>query len=87
MYFALGKKNPFFVSETIVCDGACQARLLAQLVEVKPKIAFLDYAMVRHLGYDDDSPVDRYFRDRYVACRQDERVGVIVRAVDPSWCP
>lgn len=87
MYFALGKRNPFFVSETIVCDGACQARLLAQLVEVKPKIAFLDYAMVRHLGYDDDSPVDRYFRDRYVACRQDERVGVIVRAVDPSWCP
>jgi hypothetical protein len=87
LYFALGKRNPFFVSETVVCDGPCQGRLLAQLADVKPEIAFLDYVMVRHLGYDDNNPVDRYFRDRYVACRQEEYEGVIVRAIDASWCP
>ena len=87
LYFALGKRNPFFVSETVVCDAVCQQHLLAQVTDVGPEIAVLDYEMVRHLGYDDDNPVDRYFRDRYVACRQDRYEGVIVRAVDPSWCP
>ena len=68
LYFALGKKNPYFVSETVVCNDDCQRRLLAQLDAVKPELAFLDYEMVRHLGYDENNPVDAYFRDRYVAC-------------------
>ena len=26
-------------------------------------------------------------RERYVACRQDEFEGLIIRAIDASWCP
>jgi hypothetical protein len=87
LYFALGKKNPFFVSETVVCDGACRARLLAQIQAIKPEIAFLDYEMIRHLGYDVNNPVDDHFRDRYVACANQDYEGLIVRAIDPTWCP
>ena len=36
--------------------------------QVRPEIAFLAYDMVRHLGYDQNNPVDDYFRERYVAC-------------------
>jgi hypothetical protein len=75
------------VSETVVCDADCRARLLAQLQTVKPELAFLDYEMVRHLGYDADNAVDDYFRDRYVACANNDYEGLIVRARDPSWCP
>ncbi|HEY7372869.1 MAG TPA: hypothetical protein VIF57_11955 [Polyangia bacterium] len=87
LYFALGKPNPYFVSETVVCNADCHARLLAQIEAIKPEIAFLDYEMVRHLGYDANNAVDDYFRDRYVACRQDDYEGLLVRAIDPSWCP
>ena len=87
LYFVLGKRNPFFVSETVVCDGACQGRLLAQVAEVRPEIAFLDYLMVEHLGYDENSPIDRYFRDRYVACPPSGYEGLLVRAIDATWCP
>jgi len=87
LYFALGKPNPFFVSETVVCDGVCQRRLIAQIQQVKPEIAFLDYDMIRHLSYDENSPVDVYFRDRYLACPGQEYEGLIVRALDAGWCP
>jgi dolichyl-phosphate-mannose-protein mannosyltransferase len=88
LYFALGKKNPFFLNETTVCnDQACQLRLLAQIKEIKPEIAFLDYVMIRHIGLDENSPVDSHFREHYVPCRQDDYEGLLVRAVDASWCP
>jgi hypothetical protein len=87
LYFGLGKPNPFFVSETVVCNDACQRRLLAELVAVKPEIAFLHYDMVRHLAYDQRNPVDAYFADRYVRCPNHDYDGLIVRAVDPTWCP
>jgi hypothetical protein len=87
LYHALGKPNPFFVGETVVCNAACQRRLRAQLDKFRPEIAFLAYDMVRHLGYDQNNPVDDYFRERYVACRQDELEGLIIRAIDASWCP
>ena len=84
--YLLGKKNPYFVSETVVCNRACQERLIAQLADVKPELALLQYDMVSPLGYDPDSPVDRYLRDRYVSCRGDFN-GLTVLARDPGWCP
>jgi hypothetical protein len=87
LYHALGKPNPFFVAETVVCNSTCQQRLRAQLDQVRPEIAFLAYDMVRHLGYDQNNLVDDYFRERYVACRQDDFEGLIIRAIDASWCP
>ena len=87
LYFNLGKKNPYFVSETVVCNDDCRRRLLAQLDVVKPELAFLDYQLVRHLGYDENNPVDAYFRDRYVRCPNEDYEGLIVRAIDPTWCP
>ena len=87
LYFGLGKKNPFFYSETVVCNDECRRRLLAQIREVRPEIAFLNYEMVRHLRYDADNPVDRYFRDNYVLCPPSDYEGLIVRAVDAGWCP
>jgi hypothetical protein len=87
LYYALGKPNPYFVSETVVCNADCRARLLGQIEAVRPEIAFLDYEMIRHLGYDENNPVDGYFRDRYVNCADDDYAGMIVRAIDPSWCP
>jgi hypothetical protein len=88
LYFALGKKNPYFVSETVVCDAACQRRLVAEIEATRPELAFLDYDMIRHLGYDERSnAVDAYFRDRYVACPPSDYEGLLVRAIDPSWCP
>jgi hypothetical protein len=87
LYFGLGKKNPFFYSETVVCNDQCRRQLLAQIREVRPEIAFLNYEMVRHLRYDADNPVDRYFRDNYVLCPRDDYEGLIVRAVDAGWCP
>ena len=87
LYFGLGKKNPFFYSETVVCNAECRRRLLAQIREVRPEIAFLNYEMVRHLRYDEDNPVDRYFRDNYVLCPPTDYEGLIVRAVDAGWCP
>ena len=86
LYFALGKKNPYFVSETVVCNDDCQRRLLAQLDSVKPALAFLDYQLVRHLGYDENNAVDAYFRDATSAAPEDYE-GLIVRAIDPTWCP
>jgi hypothetical protein len=87
LYFELEKKNPYFVSETIVCDDACQRQLVAEISATKPELAFLHYGMVRHLSYDPNSPVDVYLRERYVLCRGDNHGEMIVRAIDPSWCP
>jgi len=87
LYFALGKKNPYFVSETVVCDDGCRRRLLAELEAIRPELAFLDYEMIRHLNYDENNPVDAYFRDRYVACPPSAYEGLIVRAIDATWCP
>jgi hypothetical protein len=87
LYFQLGKKNPFFVSETVVCNAECQAQLVAQLAVTKPEIVFLNYGMIRHLGYDPNSPVDVYLRQRYVLCHGDNYGSMIVRAADASWCP
>ena len=87
LYFGLGKKNPYFVSETVVCNDDCQRRLLAQLDVVKPELAFLDYKLVRHLGYDENNAVDAYFRDRYIRCPNEDYEGLIVRAIDATWCP
>jgi hypothetical protein len=85
VYYLLRKKNPFFVSETVVCNDECQRRLVAQLVEVKPELAFLDYEMVAHLAYPQTGPVDVYLRDHYVACPG--HGGIPVRAIAPAWCP
>ncbi len=85
LYYLLGKPNPYFVSETVVCNEACQRRLVAELEAVRPEVAFLNYAMVQHLGYDQDAPVDAYLRRRYARCP--DRGFFIVRAIDPSWCP
>lgn len=84
LYYLFGKKNPFFVSETVVCNDECQNRLIAQLRAVKPELAFLDYEMVRHLHYPADRPVDVFLRETYVACPS---AAVPVRAIAPSWCP
>jgi hypothetical protein len=85
LYYLLGKPNPFFVSETVVCDEACQRRLVGELEAVRPEVAFLNYAMVQHLGYDQDAPVDAFLRRRYARCP--DRGFFVVRAIDPSWCP
>ena len=84
LYYLLGKKNPFFVSETVVCDEACQRQLVTQLETVKPEIAFVDYEMIAKLHYTQEGPVDMYLRAHYIPCPTD---GIPVRAVDPSWCP
>jgi hypothetical protein len=84
VYYLLGKKNPFFVSETVVCDEDCQRRLVRQLEEVKPEIAFVDYEMISKLHYTAAGPVDVYLRDHYTPCPGD---GIPVRAIDQSWCP
>jgi hypothetical protein len=87
LYFALGKKNPYLVAETVVCNRDCQRQLLAQIAEVRPEIAFLDYEMIRHLGYDQQNPVDAYLAQHYVLCPNRDYEGLILRAVDPTWCP
>jgi len=87
LYFGLGKPNPFFYSETLDCNDECRRRTLEQIRQVQPEIAFLDYEMVGHMRYDQDNPVDRYLRDNYVLCPRNYYEGVIVRAVDPRWCP
>jgi hypothetical protein len=87
LYFELKKKNPFFVSETIVCNGECQERLIAELAVARPELVLLQYEMVRHLSYDQNNPVDVYLRQRYLRCRGDYADDVIVRARDASWCP
>ncbi len=84
LYYLLGKKNPFFVSETVVCDDACQTRLVTQLAAVKPEIAFVDYEMISKLHYTQEGPVDAYLREHYIPCPAD---GIPVRAIDRSWCP
>jgi hypothetical protein len=85
LYHLLGKKNPFFVSETLVCDEACHRQLIAELVAVRPELVFLDYRMVRHLGYDENAPVDAYLRAHYVACSGYGEM--TVRALDARFCP
>ena len=87
LYYLLGKPNPFFVSETIVCSPACQQRLVAQLSQVQPELALLQYDMVRDLAYDQNNPVDTYLRDRYVLCPGRYFGDLIVRARDATWCP
>ena len=87
LYFQLDKKNPYFVSETIVCNRECQQRLVGQLATTKPELAFLQYEMVRHLGYDENSPVDVYLRDHYTLCTGPYYGGMIVRASEATWCP
>lgn len=85
LYYLLGKKDPFFVSETVVCNEDCQRRLVGEIESVRPELAFLDYRMVRHLGYDENAPVDAYLRQRYQLCPGEGEM--VVRALDPSWCP
>jgi hypothetical protein len=87
LYFQLEKKNPYFVSETIVCNRECQQRLVGQLATTKPELAFLQYDMVRHLGYDENSPVDVYLREHYTRCTGPYYGGMIVRASEATWCP
>ena len=87
-YYLLGKPNPFSVSEATVCnDAACQRHLLAEVQSIRPEIAFLSYDMVRHFNYDPNNPVDAYLRDHYFKCPNADYEGLIVRAIDPSWCP
>ena len=67
LYYALGKKNPYFVSETVVCNRLPATPARGDRAG-QAEIALLKYEMVRHLGYDEKNVVDGYFRDRYVAC-------------------
>ncbi|HEY6475878.1 MAG TPA: hypothetical protein VI456_04800 [Polyangia bacterium] len=85
LYYLLGKKNPFFVSETVVCDEACHRQLIAELGAVRPELVFLDYAMVRPLSYDENAPVDAYLRAHYVACPGHGEM--TIRAADARFCP
>jgi len=85
LYYLLKKNNPFFVSETVVCNDDCQRQLVTQLGQVKPELAFLDYDMVAHLDYPRTGPVDVYLRDHYTACPG--HGGMTVRAIGPGWCP
>jgi hypothetical protein len=85
LYYLLKKNNPFFVSETIVCNDDCQRQLVAQLSQVKPELAFLDYDMVAHLDYPLTGPVDVYLREHYTACPG--KGDIAVRAIAPGWCP
>src|SRR4029077_64315 len=88
LYYLLGKRNPFFVSETTVCnDAACQQHLLAEIQSVRPELAFLDYEMAHHFGYDPNNLVDVYLRDNYVKCANADYTDLIVRAIAPSLCP
>jgi hypothetical protein len=85
LYYLLKKNNPFFVSETVVCNDECQRQLVAQLSQVKPELAFLDYDMVAHLNYPQTGPVDIYLRDHYTPCPG--HGDIAVRAIAPGWCP
>jgi hypothetical protein len=85
LYYLLGKKNPFFVSETVVCNEACQRHLIAELGAVRPDLVFLDYPMVRRLRYDENAPVDVYLRDHYVLCPGHGEM--TVRAAEARFCP
>ena len=85
LYYLFKKKTPFFVSETVVCDDACQRRLVVQLSEVNPELAFLDYDMIARLNYPQTGPVDLYLRDHYTACPS--RGSIPIRAIAPEWCP
>jgi hypothetical protein len=85
LYYLLKKSNPFFVSETVVCNDDCQRQLVAQLSQVKPELAFLDYEMVAHLGYPRTGPVDVYLRDHFTECPG--HGDIAVRAIAPGWCP
>jgi hypothetical protein len=85
LYYLLKKNNPFFVSETVVCNDECQRQLVVQLSQVKPELAFLDYDMVAHLNYPQTGPVDVYLRDHYTACPG--QGDIAVRAIAPGWCP
>lgn len=85
LYYLLHKNNPFFVSETVVCNDECQRQLVAQLSQVKPELAFLDYDMVAHLNYPQTGPVDVYLRDHYTTCPG--HGDIAVRAIAPGWCP
>jgi hypothetical protein len=84
-YYLFQKRNPFFVSETVVCDEACQQRLVAQLADVRPELAFLNYGMIGHLRYDQNAPVDAYLREHYVSCGS--RGFFVVRAAEARFCP
>jgi hypothetical protein len=85
VYYLLQKKNPYFVSETVVCNHDCQRQLVAQLERVRPEIAFLAYDMVSHLRYPETGPVDVYLREHYTACPSDGWIPM--RAITPEWCP
>ena len=87
LYYEIGKKNPYAVSHTLVCNGDCRNRLLAQITEIKPEIALLAYRVARPFAYDENNVIDAYFRERYVMCPVSDPEGLIVRAIDASWCP
>jgi hypothetical protein len=85
LYYLLGKENPFFVTESVVCDRACHEQLIAELAAVRPDLVFLNYPMVRHLSYDENAPVDVYLRENYVLCPGHGEM--TVRARDARLCP
>jgi hypothetical protein len=85
LYYLLGKRNPYFVSETVVCDDGCQRRLVAELQSVRPELAFLNYAMIAHLGYDQSAPADAYLKQHYARCA--DRGFFQVLALNPAGCP
>ena len=88
LYFGLEKKNPYFVSETVVCNDDCQRRLLAQLDVVKPELAFLDYQLgppPRLRREQRRSTLTSAYTD--LRCPNEGFQGLIVRAIDSTWCP
>jgi hypothetical protein len=85
LYYLLGKPNPYFVSETVVCDDRCQERLVAELQAVRPELAFLNYAMIAHLSYDQSAAADAFVREHYARCA--DRGFFQVFALDARGCP
>ena len=75
MYYELGKKNPYFISFTLVCNDDCRRRLLAQIQEIKPEIVFLEYKVARPFGYDLNNLLDSYLREHYLLCPAQVRSG------------
>ncbi len=67
-YFELRKPNPFPVSNLMLCDGACQSRMIGVFQQAAPEFAFLGYAITDVFGYDHNNPLDTYIRMHYRSC-------------------
>lgn len=68
LYHYLGKENPFFMSNMLLCDQACQNKTLEIFKEVKPDFAFLNYSLNDLLGYDPRNILDKYIINNYNYC-------------------